>query len=180
MTVAILPQEVLLLHEIETLIQFVPPEGCGEALDVIMPKVGGLHLILPSVQASPVVLLYTSVDSTQDNGLASVISILEVSCYPASETFVTSYRARTPREHYLSEYMTDPRTSSSELINSFLFPPDLGVLASRPQSSCRTSPLPLQGRKIYQHAGYEKPYFLYANFICTSQRWRALLEPNRH
>lgn len=35
----LLPQEVLLLHELEILIKFVPPEASGAALDLIMPKV---------------------------------------------------------------------------------------------------------------------------------------------
>lgn len=38
-------QEVLLLHEVETLIKFVPPEACGAVLDVIMPKVRDLFTI---------------------------------------------------------------------------------------------------------------------------------------
>lgn len=33
------PQEVLLLHEVEALVKFVPPEACGAVLDVILPKV---------------------------------------------------------------------------------------------------------------------------------------------
>lgn len=40
--IATLLQEVLLLHEVETLIKFVPPEAYGAVLDVIMPKVGDL------------------------------------------------------------------------------------------------------------------------------------------
>lgn len=44
-TIDILPQEILLLHELETLVEFVPPEASGAALNVIMPKVRELHVV---------------------------------------------------------------------------------------------------------------------------------------
>lgn len=43
-TIDVLPQEILLLHELETLVEFVPPETSGAALNVIMPKVRELHV----------------------------------------------------------------------------------------------------------------------------------------
>lgn len=44
-TIDVLWQEILLLHELETLAEFVPPEASGAALNVIMPKVCELHFL---------------------------------------------------------------------------------------------------------------------------------------
>lgn len=44
-TIDALPQEVLLLHELETFFKFVAPGTSGAVLNVIMPKVRELHVV---------------------------------------------------------------------------------------------------------------------------------------
>lgn len=74
-------KEVLLLHEVEALVKFVPLEACGGVLDVIMPKVSDFPhscYYVPSCETTRD-NIYASQDPHNDNAMR-ILNVVPAYC----------------------------------------------------------------------------------------------------